>query len=420
MILRKFFRRSAAVWLSPIILFLIVFFANDSLRPASTIYSLAFTVTGASEVFLIAPFCAACAAWEGGRLRRAGWLRLPRTRTVFGFVLLPLAPTLVVGIVSLIVAVLYQFRLAPAFLVPNFTVMAVACAVIIAHTVLGFAVGLHIRSVIAMPSILLLDYIWMVMPPAFNPLWLRHLTGAWTGCRDVTTSLDTRASLAVTLLSLGFAVAAFLLARASLAERHFGAAMIPIILSVSVGIWLVHSLGPDPVVPRAGSLVCSNGTPQVCVWPEHRNQLARIEPLAAQADAAWQQAGVPGPERYSELRAAALPPGVGSIRLQPSLPQDNRDILVSLAYGALPRPPACAVAGTAPWPGGAAAPYVAVWYADVAGVPLSALQSAVSPDVIEKVAAVRATPPADQANWVNQNMAAISDCAIPPHLEPPS
>lgn len=298
--------------------------------------------------------------------------------------------------------------------------MGVACGVVVAHTMLGFAIGLHIRPVIAVPGILLLDYIWMVMPPAFNPPWLRHLTGAWTGCCDVTTSLDTRASLAVTSLSLGLAVTAFLLVRAPLEEWHFGVAMIPIILSFSAGAWLVHALGPDPIVPRSGSLVCSNGTPQTCVWPEHRGQLARIAPLAVQADAAWLEAGVPGPERYSELRAAALPPGVGSIRLQPSLPQDNRDILVSLAYGALPRPPACAVTGTAPWPGGAAAPYVAAWFADVAGVPLSDLQAAVSPDVIEKVAAVRATPPADQANWVKQNMAANRDCTVPPLLEPPS
>lgn len=75
MLLGTFFRRSAAIWLSPAVLFLIVYFANESPRPASTIYPLALTVTGASEVFLIAPFCAACAAWEGGRLRRAGWLR---------------------------------------------------------------------------------------------------------------------------------------------------------------------------------------------------------------------------------------------------------------------------------------------------------------------------------------------------------
>jgi hypothetical protein len=420
MLLIALVRRSPALWLSPVLLFLIVFFANESLQPAARDYPLALTVTGASEVFLIAPFCAACAAWEGGRIRRAGWIRFPRTRTVVSFTLLALAPTLVVGLATTIFAVLYQFRVAPALALPDLTVLGVACVLVIAHTILGFAIGLHVRPVIAAPSILLVDYAWMVMPMGLYPLWLRHLTGSWTGCCDVTTSLDARALLAVSLVALGLVGTALLLLRVPLSVGRLGFAVAPIILAFSAGVWVVHPLGADPIVPRSGALVCSDGIPKICVWPEHRAELTHLASLAGHAVATWHDVGVAIPDRYSEERASALPPDAGSIRVRPDLGGNDTAVMLSLAYGALPRPPKCATAGAAPWPGGAAAPYVAVWLTNVAGVPLADLHGRISPDVINTVAAVRATPSAEQVTWVERNLTAIRDCYALPQLEPPS
>lgn len=413
------FRRSPAVWLSPILLLLIVFFAKESLHPASEYYALALTVTGASQVFLIAPFCAACAAWEAGRIRRAGWFGFPRTRSLASFLTLALAPTFTVGMLATIFAVLFQFRVSPSLALPDLTVLGVAFAAVVGHTLLGFGIGVHIRPVIAAPSILLVDYAWMVMLVTLEPLWLRHLTGAWTGCCDVTTSLDPRALLAVTVIAAGFAVTAFVLIRVPMTVSRLMLSVVPILLSVSVGVELVNSLGPDPIVERSGELVCSDGEPQVCVWPEHRGTLERVASLARQADDAWRDTGFTGPDQFSELRTEALPPNAGAIRVRPDLPEFDTNILMSLAYGSLPHPPDCSRDGVTQLPGVVAGPYVAVWLGNVAGVPL-AEQSAHDPSVIETVRAVRTLPETDQVTWVAHNMTAIGDCSTVPELEPPS
>lgn len=414
------FRRSPAVWLSPVLILIIVFFASESLYPASEYYPLALTVTGASQVFLIAPFCAACAAWEAGRIRRAGWFGFPRTRSLVSFLTLALTPTFTVGMLATIFAVLFQFRVAPSLSLPDLTVLGAALVVVLGHTLLGFGIGVHIRPVIAAPSILLVDYAWMVMLVTLEPLWLRHLTGAWTSCCDVTTSLDPRALLAVTVIAVGFVVTALVLVRVPMTGGRLMFSVVPLIVSFSIGVDLVNSLGYAPTIARSGDLVCSDGEPKVCLWPEHDGVLERVASLARQADEAWRDAGFTGPDQFSELRTDALRANAGAIRVRPNLPQFDTNILMSLAYGSLPQPPDCSRDGTTQMPGVVAAPYVAAWLGNVAGVPLATLSERFDAAVIETVEAVRALPKTDQVAWVTHNVMAIGDCWTKPQLDPSS
>ena len=188
-------------------------------------------------------------------------------------------------------------------------------------------------------------------------------------------------------------------------------------LAFGLGALLVRGLGPDPVIEReAAALVCASGQPRVCVWPEHRGRLEEVAALAAQADAAWRQLGLAVPSEFSERRPAALPPGAGAFRIS----RESRpgDIVVSLAYGLLPPPPRCALVGTAPYPGGAAARYVTAWLADAAGLPRAELGERFGPDVLATVAAVRAMPSARQQAWLERNVAALRACEVEPWLEP--
>lgn len=410
-------RGSPAVWLSPLLVALAVL-ATSSTTIALTLpepYPLALTSAGASSVFLVAPVCAAWAAWEGGRLRRAGWFTLPHARSPIVIALVALAPALVVGLVAIAAAVAVRFLGAGAVALPDLRVVAKTVAVITAHALLGFAVGVNVPVVIAVPTVLLVDYGWMVLPIALEPLWLRHLNGTWISCCALHTDLAPQAFAGAVVVAAGFAATAVLLLRQPLDAARLALALAPLVLAFGTGGFLVHRLGPDPTVDRKATLVCSSGQPRVCVWPEHRGRLAEVAAVAVQADQAWRRFGIAVPAEFSEQRSA-LPPGTSSFGISLETPRSG--IVASLAYSLLPPLPQCALTGTAPFPGGRARGYVVAWFADVAGLPRAELVRRFGPSILGTIDAVRSLPEDRQWAWLERNLAASGACGVPPRLEP--
>lgn len=121
-----------------------------------------------------------------------------------------------------------------------------------------------------------------------------------------------------------------------------GAAVAPALVGFLTGALVVHHLGPDPITPRTSPVVCAGTSLRVCVWPEHRGQLATYLQVATTATRRWRAVGLHPPTRYSERDADA---STGSARIGFSTESTPADMLSDLTIAVLPPTPACAETG---------------------------------------------------------------------------
>ena len=411
-------RINPAVWIAPFLMLLAILAtsATSIVPDISDPYPLALTSAGASSIFLVAPVCAACAAWEGGRLRRAGWLSMPHARSTITVAFMSIICILVVGLLSISASLVILLMREGEVVALDLRIITKTFFIIGAHTLLGFAIGTQLPSTVAVPSVLLIDYAWMVLPIAIEPLWLRHLNGAWISCCDLASDLAPSAFIGTAIITIGFTGTAILLLRPYLDTFRRVLAVIPTVIAFGVGALLVQGLGPDPIVARTSTLVCSSGEPRVCVWPEHRERLPEVVEIAGAAVKSWRAVGISVPGEFSEQRnPALLPPGASSFGF--SSESQRSDILNSLVYSLLPPLPACAREGGS-FLGGPAQSYVVAWLADTAGISRDELESRFGADIRQTIESVRALPIDQQQAWVARNIAALQKCDVAPQLEP--
>lgn len=409
-------RISPAIWFCPFLVWLAFVFVRGMPPAWTDPHALAITSAGTAALMIVVPVCAACAAWEGGRLRRAGWFTLPHVRLPLSVAGAALAPTLAVGIVMLIGAVGFTTVMTGVVVLPDVRVIMVALIVLFIHALLGFAIGLRVPAVVAVPTVFLLDFGWMVLPSTREPLWLRHLNGVWASCCMISDDLAPVAVLGALSVALGLALAAGILLRQHLVPFQAALAVLPVIVGVGVGVQFVNGLGPDPAIARDTSiLICSTTQPRVCVWPEHRGRLEEVVEIATAASAAWQQAGVIVPTEFSEAPLGI--PGARDFGF--SLESDRYSILNSLAYRTLPPWPECALRGSSSYQGASAESYLLAWLDATAGMPAMELAARFRPAELETVEWVRTLPLEQQQIWLERNLLALEQCNVPPQLEPP-
>ena len=412
--LRTILRINPGVWIVPILVILAVLATTATGIPVQMPepYLLALTAAGGTSVFVVAPVCAACAAWEGGRLRRAEWWTLPHTRSLPMIALASVTPIIIVGLVAITAAIAVNFWQAGIVAIPDARIALKSVVLVAAHALLGFAIGTRVRPVIAVPSVLLVDYGWMVLPVALEPVWLRHLNGTWSSCCMLSTDLAPQAFAGAVIVAFGLTATAVLLLRPSLRRAQLPVTIMPMVLVLGVGALLVRGLDWAPVVARDPSLlVCSSGQPQVCVWPEHRVRLEEVAALASDAATRWREVGIAVPDTFSEASSGSLL----EHRFGFSLESRQPDIISSLAYSMLPPFPECAVNGE--YLGGEALEYVYAWYADVAGLSRAGFENRFGPEVLSTIEVVRALPVEQQRAWLDRNLAAIRVCDVEPYLE---
>lgn len=406
-------RTCPAVWVGPVLAVLAMLASSYISVTIPEPYPLALTSAGASSLFLVAPVCAACAAWEGGRLRRAGWHALPHVRSTLVVALASLAPVVVVGLIAVALAIAFKFVGASAMAAPDPRVVAKTIVVLLAHALLGFAIGVRVPSVVAVSSVLLVDYAWMVLPIGLEPLWLRHLNGTWLSCCGLPTDLSPRAFAGVVVVAVGLAGTAVFLMGQPVDLLRLSLSVVPTAVGVSAGVLLVQGMGPDPVAARDPSvLVCSSGQPRVCVWPEHYGRLDEVSAIAAEASKAWRRFGIAVPAEFTEYRSA-LSSGTNSFGF--SLTSRRSDIIISLANSLLPPMAQCE---GKPFLGGAAGSYARAWFGSVAGLSHAELRVRFGPDVVNKVAAVQSLSVERQRAWLERNLAAWQACDVAPQLDP--
>lgn len=348
-------RANAAVPAAPVLLGIVALYvSSDYVAGDLDGYWTAATAKAAFALIFIAPVTAACAAWEAGRLRRARIGDGTPTRNAWQIAAAALAPVVLLGLLAL-AAALAVARLgmesAPGW--PDARILASAAVVLCAHILVGYAVGVWLPAVAAVPVVLVGDYLWNVYPPAMEPLWLRHLTLPATGCCMNTAAVAPPGIAAPTLVAVG--LAALAVAAAALSRRtprlgglpgsapYLGGALAVVVAlaTASEGVRLVDGLGPDAIRARPVSeLVCadSRGT-RVCVWPEHAPRLhetARVVGTAverlrlvgvASPDVVTEGSPHPGPKRWTVT--VRQDPGFTGQDIVTSLVSDLTGILVS-------------------------------------------------------------------------------------------
>lgn len=424
-------RSSSALLVGPLAVALALWYANRTAEyaPFADAYLVEHTAAGADPLFLTLAVVAACAAWEGSRLRRAGWIGMPHARSPL-LATAPLwTPPLVVGLATAAAGLLWKLHLGDVDLLPDLRFIPTLVFVVTALTLFGFAIGTRVPVVVAAPALLIGVYLWMAIPGAItNPIWLRHLSGGKLGaCCGLESDIAVQALLAPIVVSAGMIAAALLLlsVRPTHAVRSTAASTLALLAGLVGGAVLAHDLPREPVTARSPArLMCAEGTPRVCVWPEHQHVLARTSALAAIANAAWAKYGVAVPREFTE--ALVAPESSDQRFFGTWSGASDTELTEALALSMMPAWPACAdeipVDMTQPvFPGEEAYDYVLGWFEATAGVPLADADEEDGldqPEVTQTVNRVRELPPEQQRAWLERNLAALSSCVVLPQLEP--
>lgn len=289
---------------------------------------------GASSVVVVAPVVAAGGAWSGGRLRRARWTRRPWRRSLVIAVVEQIWPHASCGAAAVAVCVVAAMTRYGVRVVPDPLPILAAVAMVAAAAVSGFALGWWLREVAAAPLALGCWYYLLAFPPALEPTWVRHLVVV-RDCCHTSRSLDPAVVLSI-ITSAG-AIGALALGALAAARQRLAlpaGALVAVVLAGGA-VALVHDRGPDPTMLRTGSLLCTEPRdgPALCVWPEHRELLPRVDgaPLGALLAVA-EEARTDLPLVLTEDEAADQARGERFLVVRPD---DSDSDLVRLVAGAV-------------------------------------------------------------------------------------
>lgn len=411
-------RAQPAVWLLPALLVLGAIYVANYQAGTSDPYALAFAAAGQVVIGFVAPIVAGLGAWEARRLRTSGVWGGPHVRSHVAIAADALWPVIAVGATVVVACMAFKMAVGGTAPIPDAALITLVVLVIAAHSVAGFALGLRLAAVVAVPAALMVSFLWMAFPRALEPVWIRHLTGSVMCCR-LQDQLAPEALAGAASVALGLLLAGGLLASQRTPGRSAVSAIVALSIGGAVGAIFVNGLGPYAVKPRDGTeLTCrSDQQVRVCVWPEHTSRLERLTGLAKEASMAWERAGLVT-QTFSE---DASDPARG--RLDFTLTANDEDLLVSLALSALPTFPACAE--TAPYPGYDAVDPTLAWLVSLAGMSDDGLRQrfgeASDPDQpapVDVVAALAAADEATQRAWLARNIEAIRSCDIQPASTP--
>lgn len=400
------YAKSPALWLAPLVVALCVYYAHG-LGSETDFYPLREWTRGLSTVFLAGPVAAACAAWDVARMRVGGAFDIPSARSRVVVLTDLLWPVFVLACLEVLVGGVSRAGLTP----PPASVLPVAAAAIAAQIALGTALGAYLRPATATAVALFTSYAWMVLPSAGEPLWLRHLNGAWMSCCQIQHDIAARAVLAALTVNVALIAAAVLLT-SELPRRVATASTVGVlVVGVVGGAIAAAPLGADPVGPRQATMSCSATEPQVCLWPEHTKELATVTAVAAEASGAWRAAGITVPNRFTE----SLPgPDTASFGIVTGASRD--EIVMSLADSLLPPWPACAeVAGYPAYP---ASNRARLWLAQLAGVRTTPQDLGFDERDITAVRRVQSAPVEQQREWFEAARTALAGCDRPAPAEP--
>nr|WTB31833.1 hypothetical protein OG781_22190 [Streptomyces sp. NBC_00830] len=295
---------------------------------------------------------------------------------------------------------------------PSVPVLGMITAVLVAHIIVGFSVGNTLPRLLAPAIILVADYLWIALPPTFNTMWVRHLTGHLETGVPVTEELNTTSLVAPALLAFGIAIGAILVSMAG-RKRVLGASLGIICASSACAISysLVSDWGPSaPVVPRVGAIQCGGSAPRVCLPPELSGAIPTIEQAAVEVLPRLEAVGIDRPQNLVYVsRVSKTAKGTWSLYVSPFFTDD--DARASIAEAALPPLPNC-LENTDAYVGDPRS--LSIWLQLTAGVPSTTVTYAYGPDAMKQVAPIRKLAQGDQTAWFHRNAALLERCEPAP------
>ena len=303
-------RVSPGIWLAPVMA--LISMAHFDV-PAARGYALASATRDAYSLLFVAALSCAAGAWEGHRLQTGGVLSGVARRSRFAIMAAPWTSAVVVPTALDVVIFIRDGAFTSIDAVP---VIVTTIATAWVWALAGMAVGVAVRPALSVPLSLMVPVLWLIMLPASQTLWLRHLTGGWPSCCSVNSTLSWRAILATwTVLASVLAASLLVLGtrgRAMGPRPRMVAGLVAVLVTGGLvgGASMVRGMGPDPIAPRTHGLRCDVvAEAKVCVWPEHEAAAARFKPVVATVFPVWRQAGVALPEVITE---ASLPDSASS------------------------------------------------------------------------------------------------------------
>ncbi|NJP99951.1 DUF7224 domain-containing protein [Streptomyces zingiberis] len=361
------------------------------------------SVAGQSSTLLVwtAPAVAACAAWEGVRIRQSRALQGAPARTFTSVSLVTLAPTLALGVLAVVLSL--GLLLPQAAGSPDGTtaaIVALQLAVVTAHTAVGYVLGLHLPRLPAVPVALVGSFVWMAYPAAMNVFWVRQLNGTnLAECCELDQVAAPRSIIAPALVAVGLLVAAWLVTARGRGPRLLA----PVLLAITVAgsAWIVNPLGYSAAEPRSTTArTCSGAHPQICLWPEQR---AAAKDVATWATDAHNRLTAVGVTTAAQLSPRASTPTSDDIRAQ-------------VALSALPGEiPACARTGE--WPGNQAHGPLSAWLTITAGADPEVVATRYAPAEVQAAERALERPPQEQRLWFRQNAKTLTRCDLQPVLD---
>lgn len=331
-------RTTSTIWLLPFLLLIAIWYEHNQVFPADG-YTVASSATANVVLFLIAAVIATSSAWEGSRWARSGMLDYPSPRHRISVLVRVCGPSALIGILIYIATMIVGIRSAGGTGPPDWRVLAIGCSAMLAASVAGFTLGTRVHPLIALPTAFLGTFVWLAFPRSLHPDWLVSLNGDISRCCTNAQDLAPRAVIATVGINLAIVVACAILLTplATIRPAVAGAislVIVIVLIIVGSGAWLVHGLGPAPVVARTNGLVCDTSTVRICVWREHDATLPALSAAASESVPRWKQVGIEVPDTFSE--ADTSNPSVDAARFRVGTATDHANASFALASGLIP------------------------------------------------------------------------------------
>lgn len=309
-------RHNSAVLVFPFLTVLSIWYVSN-LALDQDAYVVSLSAQGNVTIFLIAAVIGGCAAWEGGRWRQSELLRGPYVRNSLAIIGTTLVPVLIGGMLLYIAVLMRATWSIGPFSLPDLRLLVMGSVVLVAGILTGFAMGLHLPRVLAIPLVTVLVFLWLSLPRGLDPVWLISLNGDLSNCCVINQDISNRSVLSTVILHVAVTAGAFLWVRREVQVTRFVLGLV-LIGGGTLIASLLASQSSDRdgnLVPRTNGLQCTTTTVTVCLWEEHADQQTVILDQAETATNAWSGAGLATFTAYSEEQPALLDSGEGELRL---------------------------------------------------------------------------------------------------------
>lgn len=239
-------------------------------QAGKSIYGPAAAAQATLAFFVVTPAIAAAAAWEASRFQAFVRQAARPVRTIVFDRILVFALVAPAGYTLALLTQMVGIPTVPIGLV--LAMLAYSLLVGVCWALIGGALGLVVRPIIAVTVAGLIAYAWYAITPSLRPGVLRRLTGDFVACCSLNTTLDPQALIAASLGIVGFALAvigAVLALRAARAKHglHTGLASSAAgIACLIVGVVMSTRMDTFGLTARDTDAIQCDA--EVCAWPE--------------------------------------------------------------------------------------------------------------------------------------------------------